>query len=98
MQNENLKTVNEIIDSYFFSSLRPNNDKEEAIEFYLSLCFDVLFEVFRFGNRCKLVKLERIGRRLHCLVEKCFLDVPFLRLKLVLWSGRSGYLLFSSFI
>ena len=97
MQNANLKTVNEIIDSYFFSSLRPNNDEEEAIEFYLRICSDVLFEVFRFGSRRKLAKLERIGRRFHWLVEKWFLDVPFLRLNLEL-RPPSGYLFFFSFI
>ena len=55
-----------------------------AIEFYLRLCFDVLFEVFRFGCRRKLTKLERVGHRFHWLVENYFPDVPFLRLNLEL--------------
>ena len=80
----------------FFSPLRQNNDKEEAIELYLRICSDVLFEVFRFGSRCKLAKLERIGRRFHWLIEKWFLDVPFLRLHLKLYP--TGYLFFFSSI
>ena len=70
-------------DFNFFSSFRQD-DEEEAIEFYLRLCFDVLFEVFRFGCRRKLTKLERVGHRFHWLVEKYFPDVPFLRLNLEL--------------
>ena len=72
-------------DFYFFSSFRQD-DEEETIEFYLRLCFDVLFEVFRFGCGCrrKLTKLERVGHRFHWLVEKYFPDGPFLRLNLEL--------------
>ena len=80
----------------FFSPRQQNNDEKEAIEFYLRLCFDVLSEVFRFGDRRKLTKLERIGRRFHWLIEKWFLDVPFLRLNLKLYP--TGYLFFFSFI
>ena len=57
---------------------------QKKIEFYLRLCFDVLFEVFRFGCRRKLTKLERVGLRFHWLIEKYFPDVPFLRLDLEL--------------
>ena len=67
-----------------FSRSFRQDDEEEAIEFYLRLCFDVLFEVFRFGCRRKLTKLERVGHRFHWLVEKYFPDVPFLRLNLEL--------------
>ena len=67
-----------------FSSSFRQDDEEEAIEFYLRLCFDVLFEVFRFGCRRKLTKLERVGHRLHWLIEKYFPDAPFLRLDLEL--------------
>ena len=70
-------------DFNFFSSFR-RDDEEEAIEFYLRLCFDVLFEVFRFGCRRKLTKLERVGHRFHWLIEKYFPDGPFLRLDLEL--------------
>ena len=81
----------------FFSPLRQNNDEEEAIELYLRICSDVLFEVFRFGNRRKLTKLERVGRRFHWLAEKWFLDVPFLRLHLKL-RPPARYLFFFSLI
>ena len=67
-----------------FSSSFRQDDEEEAIEFYLRLCFDVLFEVFRFGCRRKLTKLERVGHRFHWIIEKYFPDVPFLRLDLEL--------------
>ena len=73
----------------FFRALQQIND-EEALEFYLSLCCDVLFEVLRFGARRPLTKLEPVGRRFHWLIEKYFLDVPFLRHNLTLKS-TTGY-------
>ena len=50
------------------------------IEFYLKLCFDVLFDVLQFGDRRRLTKLEGVGRRVHHLVERWFGEMPFLRL------------------
>lgn len=57
-------------------------ENEEAVEYYLNLCLDVLFELLRFGNRRQLTKLERIGRRVHCLNERYFHATPFIRLNL----------------
>ena len=62
---------------YFFSLLRLN-EEDEAVEFYLKFCFDVLLEVFQFGDRRRLIKLEGVGRRFHHLVEKWFGEMPFL--------------------
>ena len=75
----------------FFSSLRKD-DEEEMVEFYLRICFDVFLEVLHFGNRRKLAKLERVGRRCHWIIEKWFLDVPFLRLNLELIPAEPRYL------
>ena len=57
-------------------------EEDDGIGFYLTLSLDVLFEVLRFGDRHRLTKLERVGRRLHHLVEKWFGEMPFLRLDL----------------
>lgn len=68
-------------------------------KFHLNLCFDVLLEVLRFGDRGehRLTKLERVGRRFHLIVENFIADAPFLRLdfelhtKLVhMGSGRTN--------
>ena len=66
----------------FFSILQPNEEDEE-VEFYLTLCFDVLVEIIRFGNRRRLTKLEGVGRRFHLLIEKWFGEKPFLRLDIL---------------
>ena len=50
----------------------------------MRICFDVLLDVLHFGDRRRLIKLERVGRRFHWIIEKWFLDVPFLRLDLEL--------------
>ena len=51
-------------------------------KFFVILCGDVLLEVLQFGNRWQLVKLERVGRRLHWMVENFYGGRPFLRLGL----------------
>ena len=51
-------------------------------KFFVILCGDVLLEVLQFGNRRQLVKLERVGRRLHWIIENRFGNRPFLRLGL----------------
>ena len=48
------------------------------------LCSDVIIEVFQYGNRRQLTKLERTGRRFHRIAECYFEKCPFLRLYLVL--------------
>ena len=54
-----------------------SNQKEE--EFFVRLCLDVLFELLSFGNRRRLSKLERVGRRFHRMVENFFGKAPFIR-------------------
>ena len=45
-------------------------DDPLEMRFFVILCGDVLLEVLQFGNRRQLVKLERVGGRLHWMVEK----------------------------
>ena len=75
----------------FLSPLQQNDD--ELVEFYLYLCHDVILEVLQFGDRRPLVKMERIGRRFHWMIEKFFLNVPFHRLDLKLVPA-TGYFFF----
>ena len=51
-------------------------------KYFVSLCQDVLFEVFCYGERRSLTKLEYVGRRFHLLAENFFSERPFLRLNL----------------
>ena len=60
-----------------------NNDAEV----FVVLCNDVLLQVLQHGNRRQLVKLQRIGRRFHKMIEVYFRDKPFLRLKFRLAPG-----------
>ena len=78
-----------LIDFYFFFSiLKPYEEDDRVTEFYLKFCYDVLFEVLRFGDRRRLTKMEGVGRRFHHLVGKWFGDMPFLRLAIQLMPGR----------
>ena len=77
---------------YIFLSLLQQND-DEQVEFYLHLCSDVILETLQFGDRHPLVKMERIGRRFHWMIEQFFLYVPFRRLDLKLVPA-AGYLFF----
>ena len=52
------------------------------MRFFVILCGDVLLDVLQFGNRRQLVKVERVGRRLHWMVENFYGSRPFLRLGL----------------
>ena len=62
------------------------NESGRAIEFFVILCGDVLLEVLCWGDRSRLTKLERIGRRFHWSVLKFFDETPFLRLNFKLWA------------
>lgn len=64
------------------------------MEFYVLLCYDVIIEVLQYGNRQRLTKLERIGRRYHRIAENYFGKYPFLRLNLILQPPDLGRLLF----
>ena len=67
----------------YFSQLGRNTQKDtNKLAFYVRLCYDVLLEVHRFGDRRYLTKLERVGRRSHWIVENHFIDKPFIRLYL----------------
>ena len=59
-------------------------EMRELEQFFVSLCADVLSDVLRFGNRHRLAKLERIGRRFHRIVENFFHKTPLIRLNLEL--------------
>ena len=63
-------------------------NEEEAGEFVVRLCHDVLLETLFFGDRCQLTKSERIGRLFHRIIEdyREFKESPFLRLRLRLSS------------
>ena len=56
-----------------------NEEEDDGIEFIVRLCHDVLLEVLFFGDRRRLTKLERVGRRLHQINENFFKEKPFLR-------------------
>ena len=58
--------------------------EEEDVKWFVVLCFDVLLEVLRCGNRRQLVSVERVGRRIHRIVENYFGKTPFLRLYLAI--------------
>ena len=61
------------------------------------LCGDVLLEVLSWGDRRRLTKLERIGRRFHWSVVKFFGEMPFLRLNFEL-TTTTWYLFWYSII
>ena len=54
-------------------------------KFVVRLCLDVLLEILRSGNRCRLAELERIGRRFNQMIENFLGETPFLRLDLEKW-------------
>ena len=57
---------------------------EDDLEFIVRLCHDVLLEALLFGDRRRLTKLERVGRRFHRIIEDFLQHAPFLRLDLIL--------------
>ena len=68
------------------NSTEGNNAKLIAREvfklekFFIAICNDVLIEVFNFGNRRRLGKLECVGRRFNLTVGNFFGERPFIRL------------------
>ena len=44
----------------------------------MRICIDALLEVLGYGDRRRLIKLERIGRRYHRLIENFFKEAPFI--------------------
>ena len=59
-----------------------NEEEDSGFEFIVRLCIDVLLEVLIFGDRRRITKLERVGRRFHLSIENFFSERPFLRLGL----------------
>ena len=58
-------------------------DANKEVQFIrINLCSDVFIQVIHNGTRHQLAKLERVGRRLLWLINKCFAESPFLILKL----------------
>ena len=49
-------------------------------KFIVRLCMDALLEVLGFGDRRRLIKLERIGQRYHQMIEHFFKEAPFIRI------------------
>ena len=60
-------------------------------KFFVRLCQDVFLELLSFGDRRRLTKLERFGRRFHLSIGNFFGVMPFLRVNLQL---SFGYLFF----
>ena len=62
-----------------------NEEEDGGFEFIIRLCSDVFLEMFIFGDRRRLTKLERVGRRFHLIIENFFKERPFLRLGLQIY-------------
>ena len=61
----------------------PHNFEEgNKLEFIACLCHYVLLKTLLYGNRRRITKLERVGRRLHRIIENFFKQIPFLRLSI----------------
>ena len=61
-----------------------NGDELIKLAFFVRLCGDVVKEVFHFGERRRLTKMELVGSRFHWIVENFFSEAPFLQLNLKL--------------
>ena len=51
-------------------------------QFSVKLCTDVFLDVLAFGNRRRLMKFERVGRRFYWSIENRFSKKPYLNIKL----------------
>lgn len=65
----------------FFSPPMGPSEKYET-KFLVRLCGDVFLEILRSGNRRRLAKLERVGRRFNRMIENFLGKTPFLRIGL----------------
>ena len=54
------------------------------MEFSLRLCGDVLVELLQYGDRHRLIKIERVGSRFHRIMEDFFGVRPLIRYDLQL--------------
>ena len=64
----------------FRPPIKKKRGKKE--KYFVRSCFDVFFDVLRWGNRRQLAKLERIGRRFHIVIDNKLGVTPFLRINL----------------
>ena len=78
-------------DYIFRQNMQPSEIDEKDLRFIVRLCHDVLLEVLLFGDRRRLTKLERVGRRFHRIIEDFFQQMPFLRLGLSIYSEYLFY-------
>ena len=53
-------------------------DEGDRVRFFVRLCSDALLEVLGWGNRRQLTALEKLGKRFHWLIDRCFEGAPFL--------------------
>ena len=65
-----------------------NEEEDGVFEYIVRFCSDVLLEALVFGDRRRITKLERAGRRFLLIIENFFKERPFLRLGL----GINAYL------
>ena len=75
--------------------MRRNDWEGNELKFIVRLCTDVFVETLSFGDRRRLTKFERVGRRLHQIMESFFKLRPFLRLNLAI---NPGYLIVCYFL
>ena len=66
----------------FSFKMLQNKGEDGGFEFIVRLCSDVFLEALVFGDRHRITKLERVGRRFHLNIENFFKERPFLRLGL----------------
>ena len=58
------------------------NELLKLEKFFVKICTDVLIQILCYGDRGRLSKLERVGRRFHLIVTNRFGQKPFFRLSL----------------
>ena len=52
--------------------------------FFISICDDVLLEVLSSGDRKRLFILTKNGKRFNRIVDRFFMNAPFLRMNVFL--------------
>ena len=62
-----------------------NEEEDGGYESFVCLHHDVFLEALLLGDRHRLTKLERVGRRFHLYIENFFREKPFLRLGLQIY-------------
>ena len=71
--------------------MEADTKRKELVQFVVRVCSDMFLEVLYWGDRRHLVELEKIGRRLHWLIDGRFKRAPFLRLDLFIKPRYSSY-------